>query len=169
MLMGKPRGTRLRVMLLSSIAKLVFVPQMGKAGEQLAQRIQQDLADGTAFISPPIEVDKDQVASLATQTLTHEHYNSTPLPSPPRGRSQIHRATSSLPIWEGLGIGQTDTPIIRHKLGEVSPILSESVLSYELKFSLIQARTSPSVPILSPDLSATFGSSRKCLRLCVAR
>jgi predicted aspartyl protease len=73
MLMGKPRGTRLRVMIFSSIAKLVFVPQMGKAAEQLRQRIQQDLADGTAFVSPPIEVDKAQVASLAAQTLTHDH------------------------------------------------------------------------------------------------
>jgi len=73
MLMGKPRGTRLRVMLFSSIAKLVFVPQMGKSAEQLAQRIQQDLADGIAFVSPPIEVDQAQIASLATQTLTHEH------------------------------------------------------------------------------------------------
>src|SRR3989337_773864 len=33
------------------------------------------------------------------------------------------------------------------------------------KFSLIQARTSAGVPILRPDLSATFESSRKCLRL----
>ena len=73
MLMGKSRGTRLRVMVFSLIAKLVFVPQMGKAGEQLAQRIQQDLDDGIAFISPPIEVDKDQVVSLATQTLTSEN------------------------------------------------------------------------------------------------
>jgi predicted aspartyl protease len=73
MLMGKPRGTRLRVMIFSSIAKLVFVPQMGKAAEQLRQRIQQDLAHGTAFVSPPIEVDKAQVASLAAQTLTHDH------------------------------------------------------------------------------------------------
>ena len=72
-LMGKPRGTRLRVMVFSTIAKLVFVPQMGKAGEQLAQRIQQDLADGTAFISPPIDIDQTQLASLTTQALTHEH------------------------------------------------------------------------------------------------
>ena len=55
------------------IAKLFFVPQMGKAGEQLAQRIQQDLADGTAFVSPPIDVDKDQVASLTTGALTQDH------------------------------------------------------------------------------------------------
>jgi hypothetical protein len=40
---------------------------------QLAQRIQQDLADGTAFLSPPIEVDKAQIASLTTEALTHEH------------------------------------------------------------------------------------------------
>jgi hypothetical protein len=73
MLMGKPRGTRLRVMMFSLIAKFVFVPQMGKAVEQLRQRIQQDLADGFAFVSPPIEVDKAQIASLTTQTLTHDH------------------------------------------------------------------------------------------------
>ena len=73
MLMGKPRGTRLRVMLFSSIAKLVFVPQMGKAAETLRQRIQQDLADGIVFVSPPIEVDQAQVASLAAQALTHDH------------------------------------------------------------------------------------------------
>ena len=73
MLMGKPRGPRLRVMFFSTIAKLVFVPQMGKAGEQLAQRIQQDLADGIVFISPPIDVDQAQIASLTTQALTHDH------------------------------------------------------------------------------------------------
>jgi hypothetical protein len=72
LLMGKPRGTWPRVMLFVPIAKFVFFPQMKKSAEQLAQRIQQDLADGTAFISPPIEVDKDQVASLATQALTAE-------------------------------------------------------------------------------------------------
>jgi uncharacterized protein YndB with AHSA1/START domain len=73
MLMGKPRGTGLRVMLFIPIAKMVFVPQMAKAGEQLAQRIRQDLADGIVSVSPPIEVDKDQVASLATQALTADH------------------------------------------------------------------------------------------------
>jgi len=72
MMMGKSRGTRLRVMIFSLIAKFVFVPQMGKAGEQLAHRIQQDLADGIAFISPPIEVDQAQIASLAAQALTLE-------------------------------------------------------------------------------------------------
>ena len=73
MLMGKPRGTWLHVMLFIPIAKMVFLPQMAKSAEQLAQRIQQDLADGIAFVSPPIEVDKAQVASLATQALTHNH------------------------------------------------------------------------------------------------
>jgi hypothetical protein len=73
LLMGKPRGTRLRVMLFIPIAKMVFVPQMAKAGEQLAQRIRQDLADGIVSVSPPIDVDKDQVASLATQALTADH------------------------------------------------------------------------------------------------
>lgn len=74
-LMGKPRGTRLRVMVFSMIAKFVFIPQMTKSAEQLAQRIQQDLADGITFISPPIDVDQDHVAALAlaAQTLTHDH------------------------------------------------------------------------------------------------
>jgi len=72
-LWGKPRGTPIRVVLVSLLQKFVFAPQTGKFVEQLRQRIQQDLADGTAFISPPIEVDKAQVASLATQALTHDH------------------------------------------------------------------------------------------------
>jgi len=72
-LMGKPRGAWLKVMLFRLVAKFVFLPQIGKSVEQLRQRIQQDLADGTAFISPPIEVDKDQVISLTTQTLTPEN------------------------------------------------------------------------------------------------
>jgi len=72
-LMGKPRGAWLKVILFTIIAKFVFLPQIGKSLEQLHQRIEQDLADGTAFISPPIDVDKAQLASLATQTLTHDH------------------------------------------------------------------------------------------------
>jgi len=72
-LMGKPRGAWLKVMLFRLVAKFVFVPQIGKAVEQLCQRIQQDLDDGTTFVSPPSEVDKDQVVSLATQTLTPEN------------------------------------------------------------------------------------------------
>jgi len=71
--MGKPRGAWLKVMLFRLVAKFVFVPQIGKAVEQLRQRIQQDLADGTVFVSPPVEVDKDQVVSLTTQTLTPEN------------------------------------------------------------------------------------------------
>ena len=55
------------------LQKRIFAPQTDKAVEKLIQRIQQDLADGTAFVSPPIEVDKAQVASLATQMLTHDH------------------------------------------------------------------------------------------------
>jgi len=71
--MGKPRGAWLKVILFSLVARFVFIPQIGKAVEQLRQRIQKDLADGTAFVSPPIEVDKDQVISLTTQTLTPEN------------------------------------------------------------------------------------------------
>ena len=72
-LWGKPRGTPIRVMMVSLLQKFIFAPQTGKFVEQLHQRIQKDLADGTAFVSPPIEVDKDQVASLAAQALTHNH------------------------------------------------------------------------------------------------
>jgi hypothetical protein len=72
-LFGKPRGAWIRVMLFILLAKFVFVRQVGKSAEQLDQRIQQDLADGTAFVSPPIEVDKAQVTSLAAQALTHNH------------------------------------------------------------------------------------------------
>ncbi len=72
-LFGKPRGTWIRIMLFTLLAKFVFSPQVGKSAEQLDQRIQKDLADGTAFISQPIEIDKAQVASLATQALTHDH------------------------------------------------------------------------------------------------
>jgi hypothetical protein len=46
---------------------------MAKSAEKLRQRIEQDLADGTVSVAPSIEVDKDQVASLATQALTAEH------------------------------------------------------------------------------------------------
>ena len=73
MLMGRSRGTRLRVLLFSTVAKFIFAPQMVKSAEQLAQRIQQDLADGIAFVAPPIEMDPAQVASLAMETLTHDH------------------------------------------------------------------------------------------------
>ena len=72
-LMGKPRGRGLRLMLFILLAKFVFASQVAKSVETLHQRIQQDLADGIAFVSPPIEVDKDQVASLAAQALIHDH------------------------------------------------------------------------------------------------
>jgi len=70
--MGKPRGAWFKVMLFRMVAKFVFIPQMGKAVEQLRQRIQQDLADGTAFVAPPIDVDQAQLASLTTQALTQD-------------------------------------------------------------------------------------------------
>jgi hypothetical protein len=60
-------------MLFRLVAKFVFAPQFAKSVEQLVQRAQQDLADGTTFLSPPIEVDKAQIASLTTQALTHDH------------------------------------------------------------------------------------------------
>jgi hypothetical protein len=69
-LMGKPRGRGLRLILFRLVAKFVFAPQFARSVEQLVQRAQQDLADGTTIISPPIKVDKVEVVSLATQTLT---------------------------------------------------------------------------------------------------
>jgi uncharacterized protein YndB with AHSA1/START domain len=72
-LMGKPRGRGLRLMLFILLAKFVFASQGAKSVEILHQRILQDLADGTAFVSPSIEVDKAQIASLTTQALTHDH------------------------------------------------------------------------------------------------
>jgi hypothetical protein len=68
-LMGKPRGRGLRLILFRLVAKFVFAPQFARSVEQLVQRAQQDLADGTTIISPPIKVDKVEVVSLATQTL----------------------------------------------------------------------------------------------------
>ena len=72
-LMGKPRGRGPRLLLFMLLAKFVFARQVAKSVETLRQRILQDLADGTAFVSPPIEVDQAQVASLAAQALTPDH------------------------------------------------------------------------------------------------
>jgi hypothetical protein len=72
-LMGKPRGAWLKVMLFSLLGKFFIAPQIAKFAEQLRQRIQQDLADGSVTISPPIDVDKAKIASLTTQALTHNH------------------------------------------------------------------------------------------------
>jgi len=72
-LFGKPRGPWLRLALFTLLARFVFAPGVGKSMDQLRERIQKDLADGTAFISPPIEVDEAQIASLTTHTLTHSH------------------------------------------------------------------------------------------------
>jgi hypothetical protein len=69
-LMGKPRGRGLRLIQFTLLARFIFSKQIAKSVVVLRQRIQQDLADGTAFISPPIEVDNAQVALLATQALT---------------------------------------------------------------------------------------------------
>lgn len=71
--MGKPRGRGLRLLLFILLAKFVFARQVAKSVETLRLHIQQDLADGTAFVAPPIQVDQAQVASLAAQALTHNH------------------------------------------------------------------------------------------------
>jgi len=70
---GRPRGPWLRVAFFILLARTVFTPQMGRSMDHLRQRILQDLADGTTFVSPPIEVDQAQLTSLTTQSLTHEH------------------------------------------------------------------------------------------------
>jgi hypothetical protein len=72
-LWGKARGAWILCKLNDLLQKMIFAPQNDQGFEKLRQRIQQDLVDGTAFVSPPVEVDKDQLASLATQTLTHKH------------------------------------------------------------------------------------------------
>lgn len=72
-LYGKARGSRIMCMISDLLQKIMFAPQTDKNVELLRQRIGQDLADGTVFVSPPIEVDNAQVASLAAQALTHEH------------------------------------------------------------------------------------------------
>ena len=71
-LFSKSRGAWLPSLITNLLSRLVFGPQMGKRAEQILQRIQQDIADGTTFISPPIEVDQAQVASLAMQSLTYD-------------------------------------------------------------------------------------------------
>lgn len=72
-LWGKARGTWIMCKINDLLQKIMFVPQTDKNVELLIQRIRQDLADGTAFVSPPIDVDKDQVAALATQALNADH------------------------------------------------------------------------------------------------
>jgi hypothetical protein len=71
-LWGKARGAWIMCKLNDLLQKMIFAPQNDQGMEKLRQRIGQDLADGTAFVSPPIDVDKDQVAALAAQTLTSE-------------------------------------------------------------------------------------------------
>ena len=73
-LFSKTRGGWWLLRLINNLlSRFVFGPQMGKRSEKVLQLIQQDLANGTAFVSPPIEVDNAQVTSLAIQALTHEH------------------------------------------------------------------------------------------------
>jgi hypothetical protein len=72
-LWGKARGAWIRRKLNDLLQKMIFVSKNDKGYEKLRQRMQQDLADGTAFISPPIDVDKAQLASLATQALAYNH------------------------------------------------------------------------------------------------
>ncbi|HNE68688.1 MAG TPA: hypothetical protein PLE39_09925, partial [Anaerolineales bacterium] len=72
-LWGKARGAWIRRKLNDLLQKLIFVSKNDQGYEKLRQRMQQDLADGTTFVSPPIEVDNAQIAALASQALTTEH------------------------------------------------------------------------------------------------
>ena len=72
-LWGKARGTWIMCKISDQLQKFVFVADTDKGMERLRQRIQQDLADGIIFISPPVEVDKAHVVILASQALTHNH------------------------------------------------------------------------------------------------
>ena len=72
-LWGKARGTWIMCIINDLLQKIIFVPQTDKNVELLIQRIRQDLTDGTAFVSTPIDVDNAQVAALAAQALTSDH------------------------------------------------------------------------------------------------
>ena len=72
-LWGKARGTWVRRKLNDLLQKMIFVSKNDQGYKKVRQRVEQDLAEGTAYVSTPIEVDKAQVASLATQALTHDH------------------------------------------------------------------------------------------------
>ena len=72
-LWGKARGSWFRCKLNNLLQKMIFVSKNDKGMENLRQRIQQDLADGTTFVSPPIDVDKAEIASLTTHALTQDN------------------------------------------------------------------------------------------------
>lgn len=72
-LWGKARGKWLMCKISDLLQKLIFVPDATKGMERLRQRILQDLANGKAFVAPPIEVDKTHIATLTSQVLTHNH------------------------------------------------------------------------------------------------
>jgi hypothetical protein len=59
-------------LMIGVLAKLLYRPFSDKDTQRLLHRIQQDLADGTAIVSPPVEMDKDELVSRATETLTSD-------------------------------------------------------------------------------------------------
>lgn len=69
-LWGKARGPWILCRVSNLLQKLVFVGQTDKAMDQLRDLIRKDLAEGTAFVAPTIQLDTAQIVSLATQTLT---------------------------------------------------------------------------------------------------
>jgi uncharacterized protein YndB with AHSA1/START domain len=75
-LVGKARGNWFLSTMINILVKFIlsqmYEQMYDKNAQRLLQRIQQDLADGTAIISPSVEIDKDQMVSLATQTLTSD-------------------------------------------------------------------------------------------------
>ena len=69
-LLGNARGNWFLWKMLVIVAKFTLPPRYDKDAQRLLQRIQRDLADGTTIVSPPVEMDKDELISLATETLT---------------------------------------------------------------------------------------------------
>lgn len=69
-LFGKAQGNWFLCKLSDLVVKLFISPVYDRDAQRFLERIQQDLADGTAMISPPVVIDKDQVVSLAMQTLS---------------------------------------------------------------------------------------------------
>ena len=69
-LWGHARGNWFLRILSDLVVKNYISRSNDKDAQLFLERMQQDIADGTAIISPAIEMDKEQIASLATQTLT---------------------------------------------------------------------------------------------------
>jgi len=67
---GKAQGNWFLCFMFNTVAKIIAPRMFGQEAQRLLQRIQQDLADGTAIVSPVTSIEKDQIVSVATQALT---------------------------------------------------------------------------------------------------